>query len=54
MDVACRQAVLIDVRRSRSRVAVRATRCHGVVRPTRLTSVVQAVITGQVMRDEAS
>lgn len=53
MDVACRPAVLIDVRRNRSRVDARAIQCLGAVLLTLLTSA-QAAITGQVMRDEAN
>lgn len=54
MGVVCRQAVLIDVRRSRSRAGARAIQRLGVVLPTLLMSVGQAAITDQVMRDEAS
>lgn len=54
MGVVCRQAVLIDVRRNRSRVDARAIRCLGVVLTTLLTSGAQVAIIGQVMRDEAS
>jgi len=53
MDVACRQAVSIDVRRNHNRVVARAIQCLGAVLTTLLTSA-QAVTIDQVMKDEAS
>jgi hypothetical protein len=51
MDVVCRLAALIDVRRNRNRGAARAIQCPAGALMMRLTSA--AVTIDQVMKDAA-